>query len=181
MALLPTLQSILACLDAKIDLSPYSQNTVWETQKQESKSAILQKTKCVSGKQYRLGLLSEWPGTEAWVSSLMAVLFLEDCGSFLWRWEHGRGWQSLLCSQILFPSPVHFSLSASPPFLFFCLSCLLVWGYICPAQGVSWSRRILASVLLHLASPGPAEPAMPLSRACAEKNIYDESPSGAGC
>lgn len=40
---------------------------------------------------------------------------------------------------------------------------------------------ILASVLLHLASPGPAEPAMPHSRALAEKSIYDESPSGAGC
>lgn len=40
---------------------------------------------------------------------------------------------------------------------------------------------ILASVLLRLAILGPAEPAMPLSRACAAKSIYDESPSGAGC
>ena len=47
---------------------------------------------------------------------------------------------------------------------------------VCPG-----SRMVLASVLLHLASLGPAEPAMPLSRARAEKSIYDESPSGAGC
>lgn len=94
------------------------------------------------------------------------------------------GTPETLCSQILFPSPVHCSLSPSSPpfqeFLFFGPSCLLVWGYICPAQGVCCSRMILASVLLHLASLGPAEPAVLLSRARAERSIYDESPSGPG-
>lgn len=39
---------------------------------------------------------------------------------------------------------------------------------------------ILASVLLHLASLGPAEPATPFSGARAGKSIYDESPLGPG-
>lgn len=133
-ALFPTPRSVLACLDGKVSVtllparcSGNPKISIQICHFTEDKNALRRSEARHHGPES----LSEWPGTETWGSSLLAVFFLEICVSFLWRWAPQRR------CVLRFSFPLLFTVPSLPPLLLSKSSCSL-------APPVSWSGATYA-------------------------------------